>query len=200
MKTMFKGLKLMVSVLALAAYSLAAPSTRPQPQPAKSAEDQTARDTLLELAAALMTGGDIASVAGGRKTEVHHHNDGQSHKPQHHHAISTLIHLFLTIGSAFAPLVGAIVGPLLTNVANGITWAISHTIASGFSPPHGLFSPELGHGTDHIKEHLTSYAAEGQSETGSDAIHQVQQPAAAVEPSEPATVDDTRHEVKKIII
>ncbi|KAL5240109.1 hypothetical protein ACI65C_007519 [Semiaphis heraclei] len=143
-----------------------------------------------------MTGG---ALAGGRKTEMHHHNDGQSHKPPHHQAISTLIHLLLTIGSAFAPLVGAIVGPLLTNVANGITWAISHTIASGFSPPHGLFSPELGHGIDHIKEHLTSYAAEGQPETGSDAIHQVQQPAAATEPSEPATVDDTRNEVKKIV-
>lgn len=77
-----------------------------------------------------------------------------------------------------------------------VFWCIDF---SGFSPPHGLFSPELGHGTDHIKEHLTSYAAEGQSETGSDAIHQVQQPVAAVEPSEPATVDDTRHEVKKII-
>jgi len=78
-----------------------------------------------------MTGGAIATAAGGRKKEVHYHNDDQSHKPQHHHAISTLIHLLLTIGSAFAPLVGAIVGPLLTNVANGITWAISHTIASG---------------------------------------------------------------------
>jgi len=70
---------------------------------------------------------------------------------------------------------------------------------SGFSPPHGLFSPELGHATDHIKEHLTSYAAEGQPETGSDAIHQVQQPAAALGQSEPATVDDTRNEVKKIV-
>lgn len=120
-----------MSVLALATHSLAAPSTRPQAQTAKSAEDQTARDTLLELAAALMTGGAIATAAGGRKKEVHYHNDDQSHKPQHHHAISTLIHLLLTIGSAFAPLVGAIVGPLLTNVANGITWAISHTIASG---------------------------------------------------------------------
>lgn len=123
----------MVSVLALATHSLAAPSTRPPPQTVKSsAEDQTARDTLLELAATLMTG--AVGSAGGRKTEVHHHhNDGQSHKPQHHHAISTLIHLLLTIGSAFAPLVGAIVGPLLTNIANGITWAISHTIASGKS-------------------------------------------------------------------
>ncbi|CAI6343948.1 unnamed protein product [Macrosiphum euphorbiae] len=180
--------------MALAAHLLAAPSPRPQTQTVKSAEDQTVRDTLLDsTVGSLMIGG---ASAGGRKTEVHHHNDG--HKPQHFQAISTLIHLLLTIGSAFAPLVGAIIGPLLTNVANGITWAISHTIASGFSPPHGLFSPELGHGTDHIKEHLTSYAAEGQPETGSDAIHQVQQPAAALEQSEPATVDDTRNEVKKI--
>jgi len=89
-----------------------------------------AGDTLLELATALMTG---EALAGGRKTEMHHHNDSQSHKPPHHQAISTLIHLLLTIGSAFAPLVGAIVGPLLTNIANGITWAISHTIASGKS-------------------------------------------------------------------
>ncbi|XP_060870979.1 uncharacterized protein LOC132945295 [Metopolophium dirhodum] len=192
----FRYVRLMVSVMALATHLLAAPSSRPQPQTVKSTEDQTVRNTLLELVGALMIGG--ASV-GGRKTEVHHHNDGQSHKPQHHQAISTLIHLLLTIGSAFAPLVGAIVGPLLTNVANGITWAISHTIASGFSPPHGLFSPELGHGTDHIKEHLTSYAVEGQPETGSDAIHQVQQPAAVLEQSEPATVDDTRNEVKKIV-
>lgn len=68
---------------------------------------------------------------------------------------------------------------------------------SGFSPPHGLFSPELGHGTDHVKEHPTSYAAEGQSEMG----FEVQQPAvdATVKQAEPTTVDDTRNEVKKIM-
>lgn len=70
-------------------------SSRPQTQTVKSTEDlQTVQDTL--LVGSLMIGG---ASAGGRKTEVHHHDDG--HKPQHHQAISKLIHLLLTIGSAF---------------------------------------------------------------------------------------------------
>lgn len=134
----FKGLRLMLSVIGVAFHTLAAPSTKLATVPTspiqKSSVDgpqrtmatQTVRDTLAELATALV----IDGVVGGgesRKTELH----GHEHKPPHHHAIASLIHLLLTIGSAFAPLIGAIVGPLLTNIANGITWAISHTIASG---------------------------------------------------------------------
>lgn len=115
--------------MALATHSMAAPPAKFVAATVKSAEDQSTaqivRDTLVELTTALMTGS--IDEANGRKSEVYHH--GQNHK--HHHAISTLIHLLLTIGSAFAPLVGAIIGPLLTNIANGITWAITNTIASG---------------------------------------------------------------------
>lgn len=125
---------MVLSLFGLAAHSLAAPSSATAPA-AVSAENRTTvqrvKDTLVELTTALVTGG----AAGSRKTEVYHngHGSAQNHKPHHHNAISTLIHLLLTIGSAFAPLIGAIVGPLLTNIANGITWAISHTIASGES-------------------------------------------------------------------
>lgn len=128
----------MVCVLGLVFHSLAAPSPPPTKLPTATAaitspEDQVTaqkvRDTLIELIPALITDGAV-STANGRKSEVYHHNS-QNHKPQHHNAISTLIHLLLTIGSAFAPLIGAVVGPLLTNIANGITWAISNTIASG---------------------------------------------------------------------
>lgn len=69
----------------------------------------------------------------------------------------------------------------------------------GFSPPHGLFSPELGHGIEHIKEHPTSYAAEGQPETGSVGASETQQQVTAEQVAEPsATVVDTRNEAKKI--
>lgn len=71
-------------------------------------------------------------------------------------------------------------------------------IVSGFSSPHGLLSLNHGHGIEHIKEHVTSYTAEGQPGTALDTF-QVQQPidAAAAERAEPATVDDIRNEVKK---
>lgn len=71
-------------------------------------------------------------------------------------------------------------------------------IVSGFSSPHGLLSLDHIHGIEHIKEHPTSYTAEGQSGMEIDTF-QVQQPvnAAAVEQAEPTTVDDIRNEVKK---
>lgn len=126
----------MLSVIGVIFHSLAAPSVKLATVSTSAAIDgpqqttaaQTVQDTLAELATALVIDGDVVDGGGeGRKTEVH----GHEHKPPHHHAIASLIHLLLTIGSAFAPLIGAIIGPLLTNIANGITWAISHTIASG---------------------------------------------------------------------
>lgn len=127
----FKGLRLTLSVIGLTAYSLAAPSVKTDTAAElheRQASAQAVQDTLADLATAMMVG------STGRKTDLHGHNSGsQSHEPQHHHAISSLIHLLLTIGSAFAPLIGAIIGPLLTNIASGITWAVSHTIASGKS-------------------------------------------------------------------
>ncbi|VVC32048.1 Hypothetical protein CINCED_3A016845 [Cinara cedri] len=198
-------------MIALAAHSLAAPSNAkfPSTSPVNEADDRATadilRDTLINITTALVIGGDGGgSSASFRKAEMHHNEQVHNKPHQQHHPISSLIHLLLTVGSAFAPLVGAIVGPLLTNIANGITWAISHTIASGFSSPHGLFSPELGHGANHMKEHPTSYAAEGQPETAAAApvdTFQAQQPAvgATVEHAEPATVDDTViDEAKKI--
>lgn len=129
----------MLSVIALTTHSLAAPPAVKFPALAivKLSEDlqQTAESATVQAVTSTIS----------RKTEIynndiittdhgHGHGYSQSHqRPAHqnHHAISTLIHLLFTIGSAFAPLVGAIVGPLLTNIANGVTWAISHTIASG---------------------------------------------------------------------
>lgn len=120
----------MLSVIALTSpRSLAAPSTVLAPALKPTEDPQEDTQNAPELAEATVT------LMNGRKTEMHHsgHHD---HKPQRHphQALTTLIHLLLTIGSAFAPLIGAIVGPLLTNIANGITWAITHTIASGKFP------------------------------------------------------------------
>lgn len=71
----------------------------------------------------------------------------------------------------------------------------------GFSPPHELFSPELGHGTDFVSEHHehpTSYMAEGHSESELDGF-EVQQPIdVALGQGEPTTIEDTRNEVKII--
>lgn len=68
------------------------------------------------------------------------------------------------------------------------------SFVSGFSPTHGLFSPEPGHAIDHVhNDHPTSYAAQGQS----DALAEQQpvDPAAAVaEHTEPgSSADDTRN-------
>lgn len=129
----------MLLVIALATHSLAAPAVKfPAMAMVKPSEDfqQMAESATVQA---------MANSTISRKTEIYHnditttnhghgHGHSQNHQRpvhQHHHAISTLIHLLFTIGSAFAPLIGAIVGPLLTNIANGITWAISHTIASG---------------------------------------------------------------------
>ncbi|XP_050423158.1 uncharacterized protein LOC126834947 [Adelges cooleyi] len=161
----FKGLKSMLSVFALATYTLAAPSTT-LPALTKTSPTETevpmelVKETLLELSSALSAG----STKNGRK-EMHYDN----YQGSKYSTISSLIHLLATVGSAIAPLIGAIVGPLMSNIANGITWAITHTISSGFSL-HGLFTPALGpghgHGSGHGNPHpISSYsAAEAQSE------------------------------------
>lgn len=43
----------------------------------------------------------------------------------------SIVHLILIIGKVLAPLVGAIIEPLLVNVAKGITWAITYSLATG---------------------------------------------------------------------
>lgn len=125
----FEGLRIMLSVIALVSTpTLAAPSTILESVLKPTEDPQKDTQNALELAEATVTS------TNGRKTEMHH-NGYHDHKPQRHphKALTTLIHLLLTIGTAFAPLIGAIVGPLLINIANGITWAITHTIASGKS-------------------------------------------------------------------
>ncbi|VVC32046.1 Hypothetical protein CINCED_3A025001 [Cinara cedri] len=42
----------------------------------------------------------------------------------------SIVHLIMIIGKVIAPLVGAIVEPLLINIVKGITWAITYSLAS----------------------------------------------------------------------
>lgn len=53
-----------------------------------------------------------------------------AHK-EYGHGKLTVVHLLLIIGKVLAPLVGAIIEPLLINVAKGITWAITYSLATG---------------------------------------------------------------------
>lgn len=46
----------------------------------------------------------------------------------------SIAHLLLIIGKVLAPIVGAIVEPLLVNIAKGITWAITYSLATGEQP------------------------------------------------------------------
>lgn len=55
-----------------------------------------------------------------------------AHKEHGHgHGKLPIVHLILIIGKVLAPLVGAIVEPLLVNIAKGITWAITYSLATG---------------------------------------------------------------------
>ncbi|XP_025200860.1 uncharacterized protein LOC112598559 [Melanaphis sacchari] len=69
-----------------------------------------------------------------------------AHK-EHGHGKLSVVHLILIIGKVLAPLVGAIIEPLLVNVAKGITWAITYSLATGFDKPPGYehFVPALEH-------------------------------------------------------
>ncbi|XP_050421713.1 uncharacterized protein LOC126834088 [Adelges cooleyi] len=62
----------------------------------------------------------------------------------------SIAHLLLIIGKVLAPIVGAIVEPLLVNIAKGITWAITYSLATGFAKPlsYEHFVPVLGHEHD----------------------------------------------------
>lgn len=51
-------------------------------------------------------------------------------KEQEHGKLS-VVHLIVIIGKVLAPLVGAIIEPLLVNIAKGITWAITYSLATG---------------------------------------------------------------------
>ncbi|CAH1709776.1 uncharacterized protein LOC114124661 [Aphis gossypii] len=69
-----------------------------------------------------------------------------AHK-EHGHGKLSIVHLILIIGKVLAPLVGAIIEPLLVNVAKGITWAITYSLATGFDKPPSYehFVPALEH-------------------------------------------------------
>lgn len=54
-----------------------------------------------------------------------------AHKEHGHGGKLSVVHLILIIGKVLAPLVGAIIEPLLVNVAKGITWAITYSLATG---------------------------------------------------------------------
>lgn len=56
-----------------------------------------------------------------------------AHKEYGHGKLS-VVHLLLIIGKVLAPLVGAIIEPLLINIAKGITWAITYSLATGNLP------------------------------------------------------------------
>ncbi|XP_060839754.1 uncharacterized protein LOC132920989 [Rhopalosiphum padi] len=73
-----------------------------------------------------------------------------AHKEHGHHGKLSVVHLILIIGKVLAPLVGAIIEPLLVNVAKGITWAITYSLATGFDKPPSYehFVPALEHHGD----------------------------------------------------
>ncbi|XP_060870333.1 uncharacterized protein LOC132944833 [Metopolophium dirhodum] len=70
-----------------------------------------------------------------------------AHKEHGHGGKLSVVHLILIIGKVLAPLVGAIIEPLLVNVAKGITWAITYSLATGFDKPPSYehFVPALEH-------------------------------------------------------
>ncbi|XP_050539530.1 uncharacterized protein LOC126904491 [Daktulosphaira vitifoliae] len=72
----------------------------------------------------------------------------------------SLVHLILIIGKVLAPIVGAIIEPLLVNIAKGITWAITYSLATGFAKPLGYehFIPELEN-SEHGHKFPIAYSA-----------------------------------------
>lgn len=106
----------MLTVLALAGGALARPEASAAASTLLAGNVRQIQATLKEALPLYMSAAKAANYDHG-----------------HGYGKLSVVHLILIIGKVLAPLVGAIIEPLLINIAKGITWAITYSLATGNS-------------------------------------------------------------------